>query len=381
MTDDVIPEQTILIVDDDEKIGLALAEGLETAGRHILVCRDVESADLVLEQCPVTHVITDIKFGGAFGFEGLQVIDHVKQKLQMAPVIAMSGHATEELRKEARARGAVALLQKPFRIEDVEALIPFTEGREKGNVTILPTIDEIVEGNILRSVFQPIVWIDDGARAVGFEALSRLQIESPLSNPESLFRYAAAKKRVVDLEVKALRTAIHSGKELTKLGFLSLNIHPELFSFPDLLCDELFSATEEAHVPLQRIVVEITEQGPLPELSSVDAVSSILRSHGVRLGFDDLGIGHSHLRAMAAVRPSYLKISQHFGTSCENNPTNRKIIENLEGLARSFSAEVVLEGIETLATASFAHSMGIRFGQGFYYSPPVEATQLLSRYR
>lgn len=381
MSDGGVQEQTVLIVDDDEKIGWALATGLEEPGRHIFVCRDVESADFVLDECPVTHVLTDIKFGGAFGYEGLQVIDRVRQKLQTAVVIAMSGHATEELRRETKSRGAAALLKKPFSFDDLETLIPPAASRVKGSLTFVPTIEEIVSGSILRSLFQPIVWIDNQETPVGFEALSRIPGASPLSNPDALFRYAMAKHRVVDLEVKAVHTAIRSGRPLTELGFLSLNIHPELFSFPDLLCDELFSAAEEADVPLQRIVVEITEQGPLPALSSVDAVASVLRAHGVRLGFDDIGIGHSHLRAIAAVRPAYLKISQHFGTSCENNPTNRKIIENLEGLARSFSAEVVLEGIETLATASFAKSMGIRFGQGFFYSRPSEAAELLSRYR
>lgn len=374
-------EQTVLIVDDDERIGLALAGGLELPGRQIIVCRDVESADVILEECPVTHVLTDIKFGGNFGFEGLQVIDRVRQKVSTAVVIAMSGHATEELRDEARSRGAAALLQKPFPFAALDALIPEPESKEKGGVTFIPTIDDILSGPILRSVFQPIVWIDDATHAVGFEALSRLRDPSPLSNPESLFRYAVAKDRVVDLEIKAVRTAIEAGKELTRVGFLSLNIHPRLFAFPDLLCDSLFSAAENAGVPLQRLVVEITEQGPLPVLSAVAAVASVLRSHGIRLGFDDIGIGHSHLRAMAAVRPAYLKISQHFGTSCENNPTNRKIIENLDGLARSFSAEVVLEGIETLATAKFAKSMGIRFGQGFFYGAPSEAAELLLQYR
>jgi EAL domain-containing protein (putative c-di-GMP-specific phosphodiesterase class I) len=374
-------EQTILIVDDDENIGWALATGLEEPGRQIIVCRDVESADFVLDESTVTHVLTDIKFGGAFGFEGLQVIDRVKQKVQTATVIAMSGHATDELRREAKARGAAALLKKPFSFDEIEALIPPAVSREKGSLTFIPTIDQIITGSILHSVFQPIVWIDNQEQPVGFEALSRLPGESALSNPESLFRYAMAKHRVVDLEIKAVHTAIETGRKLTELGFLSLNIHPELFSVPDLLCDELFSAAEDADVPLQRIVVEITEQGQLPALSSVDAVASVLRAHGVRLGFDDIGIGHSHLRAMAAVRPAYLKISQHFGTSCENNPTNRKIIENLEGLARSFSAEVVLEGIETMATASFAKSMGIRFGQGYFYGAPSEVADLLSRYR
>lgn len=374
-------DQTVLIVDDDQKIGWALAAGLEEPGRHIIVCRDLESADMVLGQRPVTHVLTDIKLTGAFGFEGLQVIDRVRKKLSTAPVIAMSGHATEDLRKEATARGAAALLQKPFAFADIDRLIPPSESVEKGSVTFVPTIEDILSEALVRSVFQPIVLIENPQHVAGFEALTRLQSDSPLADPESLFRYAVAKGRIADLELLALKGALKSAKELSRLGFISINIHPELFSHADRLCDELFGAAESADVPLQRIVVEITEQGPLPDLNAVEAVASVLRLHGVRLGFDDIGIAHSHLRAMAVVRPSYLKISQHFGTSCENNPTNRKIVENIESLARSFSCEVILEGIETAATASFAQSMGIRFGQGFFYSEPAEAEELLAKYQ
>jgi EAL domain-containing protein (putative c-di-GMP-specific phosphodiesterase class I) len=112
----------------------------------------------------------------------------------------------------------------------------------------------------------------------------------------------------------------------------------------------------------------------------VEAAATILRSHGVRFAFDDLGTAYSHLPSIAAVRPSYLKISQDFGTSCEANPAHRKIIENVQALAASFSSEVVLEGIETEETATFARDTGIRFGQGFFYSRPAESSALVARY-
>ena len=83
---------------------------------------------------------------------------------------------------------------------------------------------------------------------------------------------------------------------------------------------------------------------------------------------------------MAAVQPAYLKISQHFGTACEGNEASRKIVENVEALGRSFSSEVVLEGIETEKTAAFARELGIRFGQGFLYDRPTDVATLLAKY-
>jgi EAL domain-containing protein (putative c-di-GMP-specific phosphodiesterase class I) len=140
------------------------------------------------------------------------------------------------------------------------------------------------------------------------------------------------------------------------------------------------TAAAEADVPLQRIVLEITEQAPLPDVQRVEALAAMMRGAGLRFAFDDLGLAYSHLRAIDAVRPSYLKISQHFGTGCESDAVKLKIVENIESLARSFSSEIVLEGIETAETAEFARNLGIRFGQGFFFSRPTTPDILIGRY-
>ena len=46
------------------------------------------------------------------------------------------------------------------------------------------------------------------------------------------------------------------------------------------------------------------------------------------------------------VRPSFLKVSQDFGTGFETDPTKRKIVSNLHSLASDFGCELILEGVE-----------------------------------
>ncbi len=373
--------QTVVIIDDDPEICSALAEGLSERGRHLFICRDIESAQIVFERFPITHVVTDVKLTGPFRFEGLDIIDLARRNPQAVSVVVITGHATDELRAEAYARGAEAVLQKPFSLDDIEQFVPRPNSGEESVVTIMPPIDEILSSGMLATQFQPLVWIDQPRHAVGFEALTRLRTESPLANPELLFQYAVSKGRVVDLELAAAANSLMTGRELSRIGFLSINVHPSVFSDVDRFCDAILNAAADAEVPPARVLLEITEQGPLPELPRVEAVSTMLRSHGVRFAFDDVGSAYSHMPSMAAVRPSYLKISQQFGTACEANTANRKIIENVQALATSFSSDVVLEGIESRRTAAFARENGIRFGQGYYYSRPTEAAPLAGRYR
>jgi EAL domain-containing protein (putative c-di-GMP-specific phosphodiesterase class I) len=292
----------------------------------------------------------------------------------------MTGNASEELRKEARSRGADAVLQKPFSLADIQDLLPAPPPDTAGLETIIPTLDEILSGHALAPQFQPLVRNDRPDHAVGFEALTRLPSVPLLNDPELLFRYAAAKGRVIDLELTAAARSIANGRELARIGFLSINIHPDVFSQADRFFDVIVAACAVSEIAPERLVLEITEQGPLPDIKTVEAVAATMRSLGLRFAFDDVGSAYSHLRAMSAVQPSYLKISQHFGTNCESDPMKRKIVENVASLARAFSSEVVLEGIETEATARYARELRIPFGQGYYYGRAEDARTLLGRF-
>jgi EAL domain-containing protein (putative c-di-GMP-specific phosphodiesterase class I)/ActR/RegA family two-component response regulator len=373
--------QRVLIIDGDPSSCSRLGDALRTRGRHVIACRDLESAHMVIERYPLTHILTDITFTRPFRYEGLELLDWIKQAAPTTSVIVVTD-AREDLRLEALARGADVVLQKPFSADQIRRLVEFpSETSSNAVVTFVPTLDDILGSDLLKTKFQPMVWTEDPKYAVGFEALTRLKTDSLLADPELLFRYAQQKGRVVDLEMAAAACSIASGSPLARLGILSLNIHPEVFAHADRFTDVIMDSAADAQVSPHRLVLEITEQGPLPDLGAVEAVSTMMRRHGIKFAFDDVGIAYSHLRAIAAVRPSYLKISQHFGTSLEANPFNRKIVENVEALARSFSSEVVLEGIETKQTDEFARQTGITFGQGYYYSRPADAEVLLERYQ
>src|SRR6185436_14105166 len=64
----------ILVADDNATVTSALSVLLERPGRTTIVCSDVESAEIMLSRSPVTHVVTDVQFSGAFGYEGLHFL-------------------------------------------------------------------------------------------------------------------------------------------------------------------------------------------------------------------------------------------------------------------------------------------------------------------
>ena len=375
--------QIVLIVDDEVLVTEGLAAGLTRTGRTLITCNDLEGSELIVQWLKPSHVVTDVRLTGGFAYEGLDFIRFVKRHSADTRIILMTGDAPDALQLEASERGAVGFLQKPFDISELDAILNLMAPERTGSpdwpdVIRVPLLDQVLEGNLLWSAFQPIVSLGSD-QIVGFEALARCRSESPLRNPETLFRYAARKERLFELEMACIRNSLRAGAVLTSYGPLFLNIHPAVFASGKKMLDVLLAAAKEFGIEANRLVMEITEQASLTdELKSLETIAAF-KSAGVRFAFDDVGVAYSHLPFIGRVGPAFLKISQHFGTDFETDATKMKIVRNLLQLSKEFDCELILEGIETEATANAAAAIGIRFGQGYYFARPAEAASFLKQ--
>ena len=370
--------QTILIVDDDRAIIEALASGFEQPGRELILCSDLESAQLVIERTPPECIITDVRLTGPFRFEGLDFITDIKRDAPGSRIIVMTGARAEGLEREAMQRGADAVLQKPFELEEIEAHLPIKSASgEPPSVVRVPSIDDVIESALLVPNFQPIVDFSttDPHAAHGYESLARF-CGTFFSAPDILFEYAARKGRVVDLELACIRSTFSHGAPLTAAAKLFMNVHPSVIA-GERLAEALTTAAATAGVAAERVVLEITEQGSLGDSLVVERQCGELRRRGFSFALDDVGMAYSHLTHIEQIRPAYLKVSQDFGTDFETAPTRTKIVGNVLSLARDFGCELILEGIESAQTRDAARALGIRLGQGFFFARPAQASQFL----
>jgi len=363
--------QTILIVDDDPSVGLGLAVALERDGRRIIVCRDLESAQIVLGVEPVTDVVTDVKLSGPFRFEGLEFITEIMNVAPSARVILMTGHISDELEAEAERRGADAVLSKPFETKTLDALLSERTGDAAPSLVIVPTMGEIIPSSDLRPQFQPIVSLAD--RSIhGVESLARFRAGDPFNRPDLLFAYAARRKDVARLEAACLETTLREAVTFPESLRLFLNIHPAALDDVSIAATLAASARQNG-IDLTRVVLEITEQEELRQNPSLFDAIEQLRTLGVRFAFDDVGVAYSHLPLIERIRPTYLKISQLFGTQFESDPTKTKIIRNIVALGAEFGCDIIIEGIEDESSEAAAKDLGIKFGQGYLFGRPADA--------
>ncbi|HEY0210198.1 response regulator transcription factor [Acerihabitans sp.] len=111
------PPLLISIIDDDRSVRSGLSNLLQSAG-YATIC--FESAEEFLNDealGSIDFVILDVKLKGMDGFELISRLARLRPAL---PVMPISGHGDEEMRKRALSAGAVSFMRKPI---DVDMLL------------------------------------------------------------------------------------------------------------------------------------------------------------------------------------------------------------------------------------------------------------------
>ena len=147
-------------------------------------------------------------------------------------------------------------------------------------------------------------------------------------------------------------------------------MHPQLFAQCHRVNRLLNECSGRFGVPLQNIVLEITEQEILSASEAAISCAGELKAMGLQFALDDVGMSYSHLNLIGVIEPSYLKISHSFGTTLHSSLTHEKIIRNIIALAVDFNCQVIVEGIEEIATVDAAHRIGAHYGQGYFFAEP-----------
>ena len=109
----------IFILDDDAGVRDSLrllleCEGLET--REFASCPEFLDADGAESDC----LILDVHLPG---MSGIELLETMRRRGDMLPVIVISGRIDAMTRNRARAAGALAVVEKPYQVEEVLDLV------------------------------------------------------------------------------------------------------------------------------------------------------------------------------------------------------------------------------------------------------------------
>jgi len=211
-------------------------------------------------------------------------------------------------------------------------------------------------------VFQPIVDLRTGGK-VGAEALARFEVPS-VRQPAAWFAEAKAIGLGVELEMAAIRAALHQLDRIPSGLYLSLN------ASPDTIMASEFRATV-GDVAAERLVLELTEHESIDDHVLFENAINELRSNGMRLAVDDAGAGFSSFRRILNLHPDVIKLDIGLRRGVDSDPARQALGKALLAFGLdAFDTVVVAEGIETEGEFSTLRRLGCRYGQGFYLGRP-----------
>jgi EAL domain-containing protein (putative c-di-GMP-specific phosphodiesterase class I) len=157
---------------------------------------------------------------------------------------------------------------------------------------------------------------------------------------------------------------------------LSVNLSPVQFKSGALVGDVTAALNSSGLAP-GRLELEITESVMLMDTEATLTTLNQLRALGAHISMDDFGTGYSSLGYLRKFPFDKIKIDQSFIRDLADKPDSIAIVRAVAGLANTLGITTTAEGVETEAQLRQIRAEGCTEAQGYLFSRPVTAEDLL----
>ncbi len=262
-----------------------------------------------------------------------------------------------------------------------------THDQAVGRLKLETDLRRALEREEFRVYYQPIVSLTSN-KITGFEALVRWDRPGlGIVEPQAFIGVAEEMGLIVFIGNWVLRKACEQARRWHQASpgeqplTMSVNVSGRQFKQPDFV-EQVEKIVRETQVDPTAIKLEVTETVTMDNAERTIRIVEGLKNLGVRLSIDDFGTGYSSLSYLRRFPINTLKIDRSFVQNLPGNPENLEIVRTIMGLARNLGMDVVAEGAETADEIAHLKALDCDFGQGFFFSKPVdseEADELLRK--
>jgi diguanylate cyclase (GGDEF)-like protein len=304
-------------------------------------------------------------------------IERLAERVENALEAALSGPVREMLRDAPRltvgsARVLGNTMLRPERLIArlvTEATESARLARQRGALRDKAVLQDVILGDGLTPVYQPIVHIESGD-IFGFEALTRGPRQTTMESPSTLFAIADEVDLTFELDRACFRGALRGAVGLEPVHRLFVNLLPLSFYDSGFIEIEVSHLLEAAALTPSNIVFEITERLAIENFTSFRRALATYTAMGFGVAIDDVGTRHSNLETVMALRPHFIKISDVLTRGVARSTVKREMLRSLGHIAEAIDAVMVAEGIETADDLMVLHDLGVKYGQGFFLARP-----------
>jgi EAL domain-containing protein (putative c-di-GMP-specific phosphodiesterase class I)/AmiR/NasT family two-component response regulator len=374
----------VLVIDDQPNVRKLVREILKRMGiTNVTEAEDGRDAlaavtqpgawfDLILcdLQMPERDGIETIRSFGALGLESAIAIMSVEE----ARVIETAGMLAEV--QGLRMLGTIAKPVTAEKLEPILKRIREVPAQRADDTVIAPDQDfqHAFTHTELFFQYQPKIWMHTG-KVEGVEALvrwkhPRLGLLQPASFVLAMEGHGQYNSALTDF---ALREAIACAGRWHQAGRdlgIAINLSVRAFDRLDLP-ERIEALARDAHVPPERITLEVTETQIARDAIRMIDVAARLRLKGFRLSIDDFGTGQSGLSKLQKLPFNELKIDRSFVHGCSTSASQRSVVEASIALARSLKMTSVAEGVQQRPDWDLLAALGCDVMQGFYVARPM----------
>jgi len=237
-----------------------------------------------------------------------------------------------------------------------------------------------LERNEFELYFQPQLDVKRGD-IIGAEALLRWHNASLGSvTPDEFIPIAEQTGLIVPIGEYVIKQALRFlniwQNNTQKQYTMAVNLSPRQFRDLGLL-NVIKKSLHEESVKASSLEIEITEGVLMSGQSYIRDALVEISALGIKLSMDDFGTGYSSLSYLREYAFDVLKIDQSFIHGIPKNKADCNLVEATIAMAHSLGLSVVAEGVETKEQLTLLDEFNCDVVQGYYFSKPVPAEQLL----
>jgi EAL domain-containing protein (putative c-di-GMP-specific phosphodiesterase class I) len=190
----------------------------------------------------------------------------------------------------------------------------------------------------------------------------------------ALFEIAERTGRVRELSRHLVGKALAAAVQWPVPLRLSLNVTAAdvaAGNFAETICE----AAAEAGFPPEHLVLEITEQVLVTDLTRSAEQLRLLAERGVGIALDDFGAGFCNFHYLKRLPLHFLKLDRSMIDGIDEDPRDLAVLRGILAMARALGLEVCAEGIERDAQLAVIAREGCSSWQGFLGAKPVPAAE------
>jgi diguanylate cyclase (GGDEF)-like protein/PAS domain S-box-containing protein len=231
--------------------------------------------------------------------------------------------------------------------------------------------------------YQPLIDLRN-AEMTGVEALIRWpEPNGGLVQPGDFIPLAEEMGLIEEIGAWVIDEVCRQGRAWREQGLdldISFNLSPRQLWQADI-ADRIVDPILGSGMDPSRVTVEITESTAMTNPDRTLGILHELHARGLRLAIDDFGTGYSSLARLRYMPVNVLKIDRSFVRELDRDEQNASMVSAMVALASNLGMTPLAEGIETEQEWRALTDRGCERGQGYFFSRPVPADEILAIHR